>query len=315
MRDAVELTDALRRSRAWLGTAGAHPSASLRHALQSLFGVWVCTRALGDDAPAELRPLLDAALEKLDDELEAGSFDPYGYDPKLLLVCLRIFERERTQPAALRTFADSIAEALGSLAQIPAGHAGVAAMLYQLGYPGIRAAAIVPAADEPDLDSLLRGGPDVVRAACSSVAAASHFGAQRIEAPWPQFEGLRRALPVVFLQSLRSYDLDTAAMLLRTSRYLRMRRSGRIEEGISFLVDHQKHDGRFGFFAVEASALEQSEELPGFDEVLTLYLPVTSTCAWALAEQLSDRCLLFERPRGRPRRRAGSVPPLPSYAS
>jgi hypothetical protein len=299
MTEAVELAEILERSRAWLSTAGGRPSASLRHSLQSLLGVWACDRALGEESGSEeLGTLVEAALTKLDHDVGAGSFDPYSYDPKLLLLSLRVFEREAHEPAAMRMFADSIADALASLPRIPPAHAGVAAVLYQLDYPGISASAVDPP-DEPDVDTLLRGGPDAVRAACSSVAAATHFGAWRIDAP--SFDALRRALPIVFLQSLRSYDLDSAAMLLRTSRYLRMRRMRRIEEGIAFLVDQQRPDGRFGFFGVETSALQQSEDLPGFDEVLTLYLPVTSTCAWALAEVMSDRCLLFERPRGRRR--------------
>lgn len=304
MRDAAEIADALRRSRVWLADAGAHPLASPRHAMQALLGAWACTRALRDEATTALRPLVGVALEKL------GSSGLSAYDPKLLLVCLHIAEREGREAAALRAFADSLAEALASLPEIPARHAGVAAVLRELGYP-IDTAATVPV-PEPELEALLHGGPEAVRAACSSVAAASHFGARRIAPPWPRFEELRGALSVLFLQSLRSYDLDTAAMLLRASRYLRLRRSGRIGEGISFLVDQQKPDGRFGYFAVETSALAQSGELPGFDEYLTLYLPVTSTCAWALAEQLSDGCLLFDRPRARSRRRTGHALSLSS---
>jgi hypothetical protein len=309
MTDVGELTDALRCSRAWLATAGCHPDASLRHALQGLLGVWACDRALGEEsASAELSDLVDAGLAKLGHEREAGSFNPYAHDPKLLLVCLSVFEREGHKAPAIRTFADSIAGALVSLPQIPARQAGVAAVLDELGYPGISAAAL-PVPDEPDFDALLRGGPEAVRAACSSGAAATHFGARRIDVA--SFEALRRALPIVLLQSLRSYDLDTAAMLVRTSRYLGMRSSGRIREGIAFLVDQQKPDGRFGFFAVETSALLRSQELAGFDEVLTLYLPVTSTCAWALAEVLSDECVLFARPR----RRTASESQVPSYIS
>src|SRR6266508_2746421 len=275
MTDLGELTDALRCSRAWLATAGSHPRASLRHALQGLLGVCACGRARGgESAAAQLSDLVDAGLAKLGHEAEAGSFNPYAHDPKLLLVCISVFEGEGHNAPAIRTFADSIAGALASLPQIPARQAGVAAVLDELGYPGISAAAL-PVPDEPDFDALLRGGPEAVRAACSSVAAATHFGARRIDVV--RFEALRRALPIVLLQSLRSYDLDTAAMLVRTSRYLRMRSSGRIQEGIAFLVDQQKR-GRL-------------------DEVLTLYLPVTSTCAWALAEVLSDQCVLFARPR------------------
>lgn len=278
-----DLLEALVRSRAWLATAGMSPDASPRHALQALLGVWVCDRALDEESP-ELRALAARARVLLD----ADAVDPYEYDPKLLLVCLQVLERDGGGPAALATFAEELAAALSPLPRIPSRHAGVAAILHELGLLRARPLDV----DEADVDSLLRGGVDAVRAACSSAAAATHFGARRSPI---RFRGLRRTLPVLFLQSLRAYDLDTAAMLLRASRYLRTPRSGRIEEGIAFLVDQQKPDGRFGYFAVESSALVESQEVGGFDELLTLSLPVTSTCAWALAELVSDGPALFGR--------------------
>lgn len=278
-----DLTDALVRSRAWLATAGTRPDASPRHALQALLGVWVCDRALGEESP-ELWALEAQARETLD----VDAVDPYEYDPKLLFVCLQVFTRNGGAPAALATLAEQVAAALAPLPRIPATQAGIAAILHELGLLRARPLDV----DEADVDSLLRGGAEAVRTACSSVAAATHFGARRSHVA---FRGLRRTLPILFLQSLRGYDLDTAGMLLRASCYLRMPRSDRIEEGIAFLVDQQKADGRFGYFAVESSALVESQEVSGFDELLTLSLPVTSTCAWALAELMSDGPALFER--------------------
>ena len=299
MRDATEIQEALRRSRVWLAATGSRPEASARHALQALLGAWACTRALADEDAPELRSLAGVALAKL----SRGESDLRVHDAKLLLVCLHALERLGLEAPGLRAFADSLAAELASLPRIPARQAGVAGVLHQLGRP--ISPAVVEQPPEPSLDGLLRGGPESVRAACSAVAAASHFGARRI-AP-PAFEALRRTLPVLFVQSLRAYDLDTAAMLLRASRYLRLRRSGRIGEGVAFLLDQQKPDGRFGYFAVEASGIARSGDVPGFDETLTLSLPVTSTCAWALAEHVGDGGLLFVRSRGPVRRRPARV--------
>jgi hypothetical protein len=278
-----DVIDALVRSRAWLATAGMRTDASARHVLQALLGVWVCDRAIDEESP-ERRALAARAAELLD----AEDFDPYEYDPKLLFVCLQVSWRDGGGPTALARFAKELAASLAPLPLIPSRHAGVAAILHELGLLRTRPLDV----DEADVDELLRGGVEAVRAACSSVAAATHFGARQSPV---RFSGLRRTLPVLFLQSLRAYDLDTAAMLLRASRYLRMPRADRIEEGIAFLVDQQKPDGRFGYFAVESSALVESQEVAAFDELLTLSLPVTSTCAWALAELVSGGPALFER--------------------
>jgi hypothetical protein len=276
-----EIVEALLRSRAWLARVGTRDEAAAKHALQALLGIWVCDVALGESS-RELQTMT-ARTRTL---LEEDAFDGYEHDAKLLLVCLQMFGRD--PPNALTTFAEEIADALAGLPRIPPKHAGVAAVLAELGFLGAPAIDV----DEPDIDTLLRGGPDSVRAACSAVAAATHFGARHSH---KRFDALQRTLPALFLQTLRSYDLDTAAMLLRTSRYLRMPPTGRIEEGIAFLVDQQKPDGRFGYFAVEASSLRRSQEIADFDDVLTLALPITSTCTWALAELVIDGPVLFQR--------------------
>jgi hypothetical protein len=269
--------------------------------LQSLLGVWACEQALASEsASSDFRDLQEVARRKLEREVASGSFDAYAYDPKLLLLCLQVFAGAGAEPRPLRAFADSIADGLASLPRVPLRHAGVAATLLELGYGDLGRFA-EEETDEPDLGALVRGGPDAVRVACASVAAATHFGVRRVAGT--RFEALREALPVILLQSLRSYDLDTAAVLVRTNRYLRMRKSPRLGEAIAFLVDQQRPDGRFGYFGVETSALAGSGEIAGFDEILSVYLPVTATCAWAVAEVLSTGCVL----RGRDRARARST--------
>jgi hypothetical protein len=299
MPDPAELAEALERSRAWLAGTGAEGAVPLKQTLQGVLGAWACEQALASEpASSELGDLVEVARVKLERAVASGSFDPYAYDPKLLLLCLHVFGRTGAEPRVLRAFADSIAEGLEALPRVPAQHAGVAAILSEVGYRGLdRSADEEPT--EPDLDALVRGGPDSVRAACGAVAAAAHFGARRVAAS--RFGALREVLPVILLQSLRSYDLDTAAVLVRTSRYLRMRQSSRLGEAIAFLLDQQKPDGRFGYFGVETSALIESGEIEGFDELLSVYLPITATCAWAVTEVLSTGCVLRRPARARAR--------------
>ena len=280
---------ALRSSRAWLGASGRHPTSSPRQLLQSMLGIWTCDRALGEDS-AELGSLVEIALARL-----RIPEDLHRVDPKLLLICLQAIEREERASAAIRAFPASIALSISKLSSIPARHAGVAVVLYELGFPGIRLRTL-PLAEEPDTDLLLCGGSEIVRQVCGAVAAESHFGAQRIGRR--RFVSLRRVLPALLLQTLRSYDLDTGAMLLRTARYLDLPSRGRLDECVSFIMDQQTREGRFGFYAIERAAIRESSDLPDFDDDLSLHLPVTSSCAWALAEVVSGGGVLFMRPGG-----------------
>lgn len=74
---------------------------------------------------------------------------------------------------------------------------------------------------------------------------------------------------------LRQYNFLTAGKLLRAIAYLG---GGPVEEQLGFLCLHQRPEGAFGFLGPEES------RLPDRDADLDLYLPVTVSCLWALAE-------------------------------
>lgn len=279
---------ALRSSRAWLGASGHYPTSSPRQLLQGMLGIWTCDRALGEDS-AEMASLVAIGLARL-----RIPEDLHGVDPKLSLLCLQAIDRERRVTATIRAFATSIALSISELSSIPAGHAGVAVILHELGFPGIRVRTL-PLTKEADTDLLLCGGPEVVRGVCRAVAVESHFGARRIGRS--RFVCFRGVLPALLLQTLRSYDLDTGAMLLRTARYLDLPIRGRLAECVSFIMDQQTREGRFGFYAIERAAIRESSDLPNFDADLSLHLPVTSSCAWALAEVLKGPGVLFTQHR------------------
>jgi hypothetical protein len=74
---------------------------------------------------------------------------------------------------------------------------------------------------------------------------------------------------------LRQYNFLTAGKLLRAIAYLG---GGAVEEHLGFLCLHQRPEGAFGFLGPEEG------KLPGRNADLDLYLPVTVSCLWALAE-------------------------------
>jgi hypothetical protein len=74
---------------------------------------------------------------------------------------------------------------------------------------------------------------------------------------------------------LRQYNFLTATRLLRAIVYLG---GGGVEEHLGFLVLHQRPEGAFGFLGPEEGKLRDREA------DVDLYLPVTVSCLWALAE-------------------------------
>jgi hypothetical protein len=58
-------------------------------------------------------------------------------------------------------------------------------------------------------------------------------------------------------------------------------------------MNQQQRDGRFGYFAIETSAICNSLGRGGFDAVCEVHLPTTLTCLWALAESLIPGFNLF----------------------
>jgi hypothetical protein len=74
---------------------------------------------------------------------------------------------------------------------------------------------------------------------------------------------------------LRQYNFLTAGKLLRAIVYLG---GGAVEEHLGFLCLHQRPEGAFGFLGPEEGKLRDREA------DVDLYLPVTVSCLWALAE-------------------------------
>lgn len=278
--DVTRTLDALARARKWLLDAGMS-SESAGEIGKALVGVSVCERAAaGPRASAELKSLARHMAERVTASATSGTFDPYDHDAKLILLCLRTLDEcQVPRPRALERFATEIAIALGKRSVIPARYAGEATLLSALHHlpPRLRFEHDDPAPSSPTFHALLTGGPQFVRSTCASVAASTVFGLRRAA-----FPTLREALPIVLIGALRAYDLELGSLVLRTCVYAGLARTAEIAEAITFLLDHQLKDGRFGHLEAEAERIAIA--LDREDVGLALHLPITTACAWALAE-------------------------------
>ena len=102
-------------------------------------------------------------------------------------------------------------------------------------------------------------------------------------------------VPVWMLSSLREYDLELGALLLRTMGYLKLRRDPVLREGLDFLLVQQQPDGRFGFLGREVARRRGAGARR--DAVWALYVPITLCCLWALAEASNPRFVLLQLDR------------------
>lgn len=294
-REPAQLQRCFVRAEDWLltlaatdGSRGEATADDLGDLLRILFGVWLCERAT-QEAPSP--PFLDLT-ERVEDQLRgaeaAGAFNPFAYDAKLLLLCHRILAEQGRQAFGITGFARALAAALGVGPTVPLRYAGEALLLAQLSYAAAPPRMTVGSEDlGGDPGTLLRADGARIRAVCDTIAAATQFGVVPLRSDGDVRAALVEVLPIVLIASLRRNDLDTGAALLRAIRYLRLRNTREIQQATMFVADQQQGDGKFGYFAVELAAIARARPEAPFDALRQLYLPVTVSCLWSLAETVS----------------------------
>jgi hypothetical protein len=263
--------------------------------LQSLLGIWICEQASPNPRSP---PTLGETLERVGHRLQAnaaqGTLDLFQYDSKLVLLCHRILVANGVHVPVLEAFARQVGAALEQLAVVPLRYAGEAALLSDLGY-----CRLPPATTLSDEEAgggtlpVLRANEDRIRVVCANVAAATQFGRHPLQAPSGAVAGLQRVLPLVLLQSLRQYRLETGATVLRVIGYVGAPETHALTIAIEFLLLQQQGDGHIGYLATESKALAERSECGPLDPIPDLYVPVTVSCVWALAERLLPDYRLF----------------------
>jgi hypothetical protein len=307
-------TELFARSRAWLlmiGDPYGVTQACTSQLLTALLGVWLCDLASPPAGTSSgLRDLVALVEERLRKETDAGSFDPLRHDAKLMLLCHHILSVHHACPYSIAVFARRLAAALQGLEITPPGYAGEALLLSHLGYgdfppvPALRAEEAGGSALK-----LLRADEGQIRTVCSNVAAATGYGRHRLLAEPGVQSWLVRVLPVVLLHCLREYSLETGATLLRAVRYLGLARKRAVRLATCFLMGQQQSDGKFGYFAIEAAEIGKLRDYQEFDAAGRLYLPMTVSCLWSIAETLAPGLNLFSLNNPKPSTPSHSIHP------
>lgn len=266
----------------------------LQGLMTAVLGLWICRIAANDDSIP-----MDLATEKLENNLRsaeaAGTFDPFAYDSKLLLAMFELLAVYNRDSSGIERFARLIGSEIGRLATIPPRLIGESLLLSQRGFVKSPYVPLLKAGDiSVNGVSLLRMERPDLLLVCGRIAAASHFGLKSLKAEPGVHLVLKELLPPLLFQTLRDYDLELGATILRTMRYsgLRMSRAGRL--GTLFLMDQQDGQGRFGHLSKEALGLSESGTIVPDELATRLYLPTTVSCLWALAETVYGNFTLMD---------------------
>ena len=269
--------DSLERAAQFVHRVGSAPGTSLGHLVEALFGLSVAEQAMVAGSASYVDAIVGPLGHALDEGWKAGTFDPFDFDAKLLLFCGRAMRSRAVQCDALDTFARDVAAAMLEMPVVPRNLAGEARLLQAIGYETVDVDSRIDEEVAGPTNSLLQADSSDIREFCNRVAAMSLFGSRAIDtSETPEF---LFGLTTLLLEKFRQYDLILGASLLRTLKYLRASVDDDYEYVVEYLMCQQQEDGRFGYYARELT------EAPGLDNAeQDLYLPVTVSVVWALAE-------------------------------
>jgi len=254
--------------------------------MQILLGSWLCECTCQDSGGRDRLYIFAKTLdERLQRELKEGRFDPFAYDPKLLLLTHNILSLNGCNGPGIEDFAEQLGRAFDTLSMIPLERHGEALLLSKLGY---YAAPLVPRLDlypaKPDALWILRADETVIRSLCANISAATLFGQCPMHGSKDEHGLLVYVLPIILLQSLREYNLELGTILIRTLCYLGQIEDAAIPLAAKFLLDQQREDGKFGHFDVEVTKIAKETKSEPSEVAKRLYLPTTVSCNWAIAE-------------------------------
>lgn len=215
--------------------------------------------------------------ELLDADRGTETFDPYAHDPRLMLICASRMKRCGVDSATMLRFVDEVDSALSG----PTGSTALVfgaelALLTEMGTTQSFVMRSMDLADLPVGPLELLHRDDLRRQLVDVVAGATWLGGRA--APAPVRSALCDVVEVLALQAFKDYDLIAGCELLRTLRYLGANDGLATAFAIDYLLSQQRDDGCFGYLADE---LARSEASSGD---LSVYLPVTVSAIWAVAE-------------------------------
>ena len=228
---------------------------------------------------------IEKVRAKLNSRLEQGLTRCNG--TTVLLCCVLEYNLWGEMLPAFKDYADRAASALDELpASVVAEEFYAARML--LAAVGLFSEPLPSASIfAPDLSSLLMGDEKTTRNLTSRIESLTCYGTYSINASVE----LDVVLECLMMAALRRYNMELASTLLRSLLYLGKREGLALRTALQFILNSHNADGSFGFFDEEIKQLRKDGPEPYAS--LRIYLPVSLSCLWTLAEASLDDYRLF----------------------
>lgn len=287
-----EFFELFKTSESWLLSIAftCSDSLTLEDRLKLLFGLWLCQQALGSDlsCPTFLQFAKQVETQGIPDNINL-----YSIDTKLLAISYKILLQCGCNVPNIKSHLQYIVKEFQELQSIPARYNGEAMLLTQLF--GMRCIMIEDSKlFQNNLLHFLQASETEVRSFCSELLGISGFGARKVKFPKNIAVPLRLTLTTLSISALRDYNLELGCLLLRTINSLQLGKKKILSSCIWMLINHQQSDGRFGYFASESKSLLETKLCRIATDVdRVLYLPVTVSCLWTLAEFLAPDNRVF----------------------
>ena len=267
--------------------------AKLEDPMRALLGAWLSERILesggggGDDT---LRRAGELVYAKLHEAAVRGALDPWALDASLVIMTRHILHICGLSVRSLEEFCVEVGRAIDLLPELPGRLAGEALLLSSGGLCTEPVAAPFETQNREIVAmSLLRADESRIRSICSDIASATLFGASDVVLPASDLEQIVYGLEIALLQSMRSYDLELATAIMRTLCFLREADGSVMELCLTFLLDQQRADGKFGHFDAELDQMSQDVGAADGAMARRLYIATTVSCLWVIAEMANIR--------------------------
>ena len=288
------------RARAWLLRLceQADRQTPLSNILQILVGCWICEKALTTDIAQPGCPSMARVIQRrLDMDLgkEGALSALLSCDAALVLLSAGILRALGSESATIELFIQRAALSIQMHKdedEAEAGELFAARFLLHklhlhppLGMYRINAPQILPGTN------LFQADLPVIRSLSADIAAATTCGQRPPSAEPEPPEATSYCATSLDARYFRQYNLEIGTLLLRSTNYLGLRADRAFQMGLTFVLAQQQVDGRFGFLAPEISRLRSIK--PNLDDVFDIYLPLTVSCLWAIAEATYPTFILF----------------------
>ena len=272
-----DIVTAARRARGWMTGLLESPGARQADVLcRILLGCWICDSILGDSDVVFPATAQRIARELVELEDSSESFESVPATLKLLAAGL--LSVSGIEVPSLDEFALLSGECLREESALEPALAEKRLLCHALGL------CPAPAACSEDLLEIaerlpLTASRDEVERFALELHAMTGFGT-RCRPLAPAQEWIAEMIAGLATHCLRQYDFLTACKLLRALVYLEAAGGEAYDSCVDFLLLNQRVEGPFGFFGPEEGKLRNTQVSVDLD----LYLPVTVSCLWVLAE-------------------------------